>query len=263
MNTTVRDIPRRRRYWLLVAIAAAFTAGIAMHEPIPQDARYHAFADQRTVLGVPNFWNVISNLPFLMIGIAGLRTLRSIQPLYREYAVFFVGVILVAFGSGYYHLRPDSNSLVWDRLPMTVVFMAFAAIVVGEWIDPQQGRRCLPFLLLIGVLSVIYWHVSEMRGSGDLRPYLIVQFLPLALVPLIMVMFSRASSTAYYIWGMLGAYAVAKVLEVFDECVFRALGILSGHSLKHLTAAAGAYFLVLAARASMLGFTHSNNRGPQ
>lgn len=242
----------RWRYWLLLAIVATSVVAIALYEPIPQDASYHAFADRRTMLRVPNFWNVISNLPFLMVGIAGLRALRKgglsgpRQLLYPAYAVLFLGVILVAFGSGYYHLAPDNGSLTWDRLPMTVAFMAFLAVVIGEWIDPQLGRRCLPILVLIGVLSVSYWHVSEMRGSGDLRPYLLVQFLPLALAPLITVIFPSAFPRVYYIWGMLGAYAAAKVLEVFDERVFLALGVLSGHTLKHLTAAAAVYLLVLA-----------------
>ncbi|MGZ5477724.1 MAG: ceramidase domain-containing protein, partial [Thermoanaerobaculia bacterium] len=258
-GTTMRDISRRWRYWLLLAVVAASVVGIALHKPIPQDATYHAFADRRTVLGVPNFWNVISNLPFLLVGIAGLRALRRggppgpLQPLYPAYAALFLGVILVAFGSGYYHLAPNNGSLTWDRLPMTMVFMAFLALVVGDRIDPQLGRRCLPFLLLIGVLSVVYWHASEVRGNGDLRPYVLVQFLPLALVPLITVIFPPAFSKVYYIWGMLGAYAAAKVLEVFDERVFRALGVLSGHTLKHLAAAAGVYFLVLASSSDSAG----------
>lgn len=243
------------RYWLLFAIVAAFIVGTALQKPIPQDASYHAFADQRTVLGVPNFWNVISNLPFLLVGIAGLRALRKggpnrpLQPLYPAYAVLFMGVSLVAFGSAYYHLTPDNGRLTWDRLPMTLAFMSLLAIVVGERIDPQLGRRWLPFLLLIGLLSVVYWHVSEVRGNGDLRPYLLVQFLPLALIPLIMLLFPSASSKTYYIWGMLGAYAAAKVLEVFDRHIFNALGVVSGHTLKHVIAAAGVYFLVLAAAA--------------
>ena len=239
---------RRWRYWLLLAIVAAFVAGTALHKPIPQTASYHAFADRRTVLGVPNFWNVISNLPFLLVGIAGLRALRRSGPpgpLYPAYAVFFLGVTLVAFGSGYYHLAPDNSRLAWDRLPMTLAFMAFVAIVVGEHISGPLGRRCLPFLLLIGLLSVLYWHVSERQGTGDLRPYLLVQFLPLALVPLITLMFPSAVSRVYYIWGLLGAYAAAKVLEIFDERIFLALGVVSGHTLKHLAAAAGVYFLVI------------------
>ena len=241
----------RWRYWVLLAIVAASVIALALHQPVPQDARYHQFADRRTLLGVPNFWNVISNAAFLVVGIAGLRALRKgdtagpLQPLYPAYAVLFLGVIFVSFGSAYYHLVPDNSRLAWDRLPMTVAIMAFLAVVIGERIDPHLGRRWLPLLVLVGVLSVAYWHLSELRGHGDLRPYLLVQFLPGAMIPVITLLFPSPLSKAHYIWGMLAAYAAAKVLEVFDERIFRALDIVSGHTLKHLTAAAGVYFLVL------------------
>src|SRR5262245_15202615 len=39
--------------------------------PIPQDLSYHTFADDRTMLGVPNFLNVASNLPFIVVGVLG------------------------------------------------------------------------------------------------------------------------------------------------------------------------------------------------
>jgi hypothetical protein len=240
----------RWRYWLLLAIVAASVLALVLHQPVPQDDRYHEFADRRTVLCVPNFWNVISNVAFLIVGIAGLRALRKaeqlgpLQPLYPAYAVLFLGVIFISFGSAYYHLAPDNNSLTWDRLPMTVAFMAFLAVVIGEHIDAHLGRRCLPFLLLVGVLSVVYWHFSELRGHGDLRPYLLVQFLPLALIPLITLLFPSPFSAARYIWVVFAAYAIAKVLEVLDERIFRSLGIVSGHTLKHLVAGGSLWMIV-------------------
>ena len=259
----------RWRYWLLWAIVAASVLGVALHEPTPQDARYHEFADRRTVLGVPNFWNVISNVAFLIVGIAGLRAVRDksgtpgpLQPLYPAYAVLFLGVIFVSFGSAYYHLALDNSSLTWDRLPMTLAFMAFLAVVIGERIDPHLGRRWLPFLLMLGVLSVAYWHFSELRGHGDLRPYGLVQFLPLALVLLITLLFPSPLSKPYSIWGMLAAYAAAKVLEVFDENIFHALDIVSGHTLKHLTAAAGVFLLVLSIAESSAGRRQSDVATP-
>jgi hypothetical protein len=212
-------------------------------EPVAQDARYHDFADRRTLLGIPNFWNVISNVAFLIVGIAGLRAMRA-QPMDRAYLVFFLGLVFVSFGSAWYHLAPDNSRLTWDRLPMTLVFMAFLAIVIGECIDPRLSRRWLPFLVLAGVTSVIYWHFSERRGRGDLRPYLLVQFFPLVLIPLIMLWFSPPQSKGWTIWGTLVAYVAAKILELFDERIFRLHEVISGHTLKHLVAAPGAYFLL-------------------
>src|SRR3984957_8411077 len=49
---------------------------VALLLPLPRDQGYHDFADQRILLGVPNFWNVVSNIPFIVIGALGLRQSR-------------------------------------------------------------------------------------------------------------------------------------------------------------------------------------------
>ena len=86
---------------LLVLIGALFL----LTSPVPQDPAYYLFADSRTLLSVPNFWNVLSNLPFMFIGIWGIyivltiaRTLDNFE-LRNAYLVFFIGVFLTAFGS--------------------------------------------------------------------------------------------------------------------------------------------------------------------
>ena len=97
----------------LVALVALWLQG-----PIAQDPAYHLFADTRTLLGVPNFWNVASNLPFPILGLWGLaRVLRGpLDPLAAAqrpaWIVFFLGAAIVGFGSGYYHLHPDNASRV-------------------------------------------------------------------------------------------------------------------------------------------------------
>lgn len=252
--TTSAPAKQSWRAGLLCAVGGVSVLGLALHAPIPQDPSYHAFADQRRLLGVPNFWDVVSNLPFFLAGVAGLRALRreclpgALPPLYSAYATFFVGAVLVAFGSGYYHWHPDNDSLVWDRLPMTIGFMAFVSLVIGEHGHPDRGRRCLPWLLVLGVASVLYWAVTESQGRGDLRPYAVIQFLPILLIPLTIVLYPSAFSGVRYLWGIVGAYAVAKVLESLDAPIYRACGFFSGHTLKHVAAAAGVYLLVPALR---------------
>ena len=94
--------------------------------PIAQDQAYHLFADQRSVLGIPNFWNVMSNLPFLLVGVAGISFVhRNVRdPLRNLWLVFFAGIFVTAFGSGYFHLAPNNGTLAWDRLTMTIGFMS-------------------------------------------------------------------------------------------------------------------------------------------
>jgi hypothetical protein len=240
---------KRFRPHLLLALALAMTLAVAAQPPIHQPLAYHHFADARTLLGVPNFWNVLSNLPFVLVGLAGLAwTVRHLHAIERHlrpaWLLLFAGVALVGLGSGWYHLDPDNSSLVWDRLPMTLAFMAFFAIILGEHVELRLAKLLLWPLLFVGVASVLYW-----RATDDLRPYALVQFLPVLLIPLLVLLYPRRGSGP--VWAALGCYVLAKGLEQFDPQVYAALGhAISGHSLKHVAAAAGmgALWLGLKAR---------------
>jgi hypothetical protein len=239
------------RIRIVLAIAACCAVAITLHGPIPQDPSYHHFVDRREFLSIPNFWNVASNLPFLAAGMAGLFALRSkkapgILPTLRwAYIAFFAGSIFVAFGSACYHLAPNNGTLVWDRLAMAITFMAFLSIIVGEHINANLGQKTLLPFLAIGILSVIFWKITEANGQGDLRFYVMVQFLPLAIIPVIVILFQSALTRIEFIWAVLAAYAVGKAFEFYDGQIYRTLH-MSGHTLKHLVAAAGVYFMALA-----------------
>lgn len=231
----------------LVAVATVFFL-----PPIPQDPGYHRFADQRVLLGIPNFWNVVSNLLFIVVGILGLVSVGSCPPqasivsLRAIYLGFFVGVLLTGIGSGYYHWNPSTETLVWDRLPMTIAFTSFLCIIIGENIHAKTGRALFWPLVLLGLLSVVYWHVTESRGHGDLRPYGLVQFLPVAMVPLVLWWYPSPLSGNLYLWLVVGSFGLAKAAEHFDQTIFDGIGLISGHSIKHIAAAAGTYCFYLA-----------------
>jgi hypothetical protein len=243
-----------KRLLLLIGIAAIAFIAILFVEPIPQNNAYHNFADKRVVFSIPYFFNVISNLPFVWVGIKGIRLARLGDPFLRTntlsfiYLVFFVGVLLTGLGSAYYHLHPTHATLLWDRLPMTISFSAFFSIVVAKCIDIRLAQRLLFILLGFGIGSVVYWYLTELSGRGDLRPYILVQFLPITLLPLILWLFEGIKKDCLFAWVVIATYIVAKIFEALDTHILHVLGVISGHTIKHLIAGYGTYVVLQAYR---------------
>lgn len=236
-------------YWreaLLVLVPLLGLLGILLLAPIPQDPRYHHFADNRILFGVPNFANVASNLLFLIVGTAGIALSLRGKPTgaWKCWAVFFAGVALVCFGSGYYHAAPSSAALVWDRLPMTLAFMALFVALLSEHTSPAVGRYLLLPALLAGIASIGWWH-----STGDLRFYLWVQGAPLLIIPLALLLFPARYTHRFYLLYGLALYLLAKVAELYDQELYALTqATVSGHSLKHLFAALSALSVYLMLR---------------
>jgi hypothetical protein len=224
-----------RRVLTLLALMLVSLVGLLLLPPITQNQGYHDFADQRTFFGIPHFWNVVSNVPFVAIGAVGLWQFRRDPAV----VVLFLGILLTGFGSAYYHLDPNDRTLFWDRLPMAVSFMAILAIAVGERVDEKAGDILLWPLAAVGVLSLLVW-----RWTGDLRLYGWVQFFPCAALPVLFLLF-RPRYTGTYYWLVAAAlYALAKVLELSDKKIYSFGSILSGHTFKHIAAAAACFAIL-------------------
>src|SRR5215470_8856305 len=220
---------------LLGGVGLVSIAALAAMPPITQDQHYHAFADSRPLLGIANFWNVVSNLPFVLVGAVGLaRYRRDVTT-----AALFFGILLTGFGSSYYHFAPDDRTLFWDRLPMTIGFMALLAGALGERFGKVAGDIALWPLLAIGAASLMWW-----RWTGDLRPYVWVQFYPFLVLPILYLWFPATTGTAILVTAA-ALYGLSKAFEYFDHAIYAASGaIVSGHTLKHLAAAAACYALL-------------------
>jgi hypothetical protein len=232
-------------------VVAGFTviclAAALLWPPMPQPLAYHAFVDHRAFLGVPNFFDVASNVGFIVPGVVGLIIVwrahfeRPIERL--PYVVFFIALLLTSFGSAYYHLAPDNERLFWDRLPMTIAFMSLIAAQIVERISIRAGVALLAPMLLIGAGSAVYWRATERASAGNVIPYGIMQGYSVVILLLLAVLLPSRYTRERDIYWVFGYYVLAKILEAADAHIFALGHFVSGHALKHL--AAGAAGLVV------------------
>lgn len=237
----------------LPAVITLLSLGaMIVHGPIAQPANYHAFADPDNLLGIPNARDVLSNLGFAIVGLWGIiklwpqRDHPRLQPAKPGYALFLIGLMLTALGSGYYHLAPDNARLIWDRLPIA---LACAGLLAGVWSETALPRQhvaaATALLALYALTSVLWWSFTERQGHGDLRPYLLLQILPILLIPLWQTIYRSPSADRLAFGAALLLYVCAKLAEIYDVALYNTTDMLiSGHTLKHLLATAAATVLV-------------------
>ncbi|KAL3382377.1 hypothetical protein AABB24_002095 [Solanum stoloniferum] len=219
---------RKRSVWAWGIAIVCFIVLMIVTPAIPQSQEYHNFADQRKFLG-------------LVLCHHGNYFKLSLQGELWGWTCFYIGVAAVAFGSAYYHLKPNDARLVWDRLPMTVAFTSIIGIFIIERIDERKGTVSLIPLILAGVVSIMYW-----RFFDDLRPYAAVQFVPCLAIPLMAILLPPMyTHSTYWLWAA-GFYLLAKIEEAADKPIYNwTYHIVSGHTVKHLCAAMVPVFLTL------------------
>ncbi len=236
------------RALFLAGLGLAALAVTLCLPPIHQWNNYHDFADARGFLGLPNALNVLSNLPFLVVGILGLRFLaRPPAGAFREpwergpVAVLMVAFLLVGLGSSLYHWHPNDRTLFWDRLPLAILFSSFLAATVIERVSLRWGAILFFPLVASGVAGVIYWYWTNAAGPGDLRFYLLMQAGSVLAIPLMVLLFPPRYTGGRDLLVVIALYGLAKVFEILDGPVYHAGHLLSGHTLKHLLGALAAW----------------------
>jgi hypothetical protein len=247
----------RLRAALIGGLGLLAASGMYFIRRLPQDPEYHNFADRRPLGGIPNFGDVVSNLPFCVVGAIAIFWLSKPRERvgfgkpfltyheFRSWALVFTGVFVTGIGSAYYHWAPDTPRLFWDRLPMTVAFMGMLGVQVMERISVRWGSMLIIPFLVTGVSSVVAWRLGEGQGAGDLRLYALVQFYPMAAIPLMLWLFPPRYTRGFDLVIAFGWYAAAKVNEALDARIFGWTGhLVSGHTFKHLCAAIGTAWML-------------------
>lgn len=212
------------KHWIIPVLSVAFVTLLWLNGPIPQDQGYHHFADQREVGGIPNFMDVITNLPFLFVGATGLSALRFTRPrsMRRMMVVLSTAFILLTFGSGYYHWEPRDITLVYDRVPIAIIILTFFCMIINDHVGEWYGHMLLPLLVLLGIGSVLWWH-----WSGDLRPYVLVHYLPILLIPLIIWAYPYRHGRWSEILLAYLFFALARAAEALDHVIFQLFRAIS------------------------------------
>lgn len=204
---------------------------------IPHSPNHHLYADMRNFLGVPNTWNVITNFPFLIVGVLGF--VLSLQGKFFAiclrgevcgWVLFYAGITAVAFGSAYYHLKPDDNRLMWDSLPMMIAYSSVFSSIIVERVGMRIGLTCLLGLLLFALFSTVYE-----RTCDDLRLCMMFQLIPCVAIPGIAFRYPpKYTHSRYWLWAA-GIHLLSKFEAVADRKIYHANHyIISGHSLEHL-----------------------------
>lgn len=241
MKTPYRHLP--------LCVTAVLAAAALFHGPIAQPAGYHDFADQDVVFGIPHFADVISNLGFALVALWGWMRLAparqhpDIHSGWAGYRLFLIGLLLTALGSSWYHLAPDNARLVWDRLPIALACGGLLAGVRGD-VHQRESSKLTSWLALAATVSVAWWYFTDLSGTGDLRPYLLLQGLPILLIPLWQWIYKAPAADRMAFGSALALYVLAKFAELNDHEIAAVLGAASGHTLKHLLATGAAALIV-------------------
>ncbi|MBR0895432.1 hypothetical protein JQ616_10780 [Bradyrhizobium tropiciagri] len=231
-------------------ITLGIIAAFAVHGRIAQPAHYNDFADHSALFGIPHAGDVLSNAGFALVAIWGWlalwprRNSAQLRAGWPGYRLFLIGLFLTAFGSAYFHLAPGNGRLTWDMLPIA---LAGAGLLVGVRGDTRPGSRTnieAIALALFAVAGVACWVFTDSHGAGDLRPYLLLQVLPLILIPLWQAIDRAPRTERLAFAAAMALYVVAKLAEVLDHQMANTLGSVSGHTLKHLIATAATAAIV-------------------
>ncbi|AVT00483.1 hypothetical protein C8236_17775, partial [Paracidovorax avenae] len=139
-------LPPSRREGVLCAVLLAGVVLALAGPVVPPGPQAYAHADQRPLWGLPHAMDVLTNLPFALLGLFGLARLavRVREGVLRAATaaaagLFFAGLLLTAGGSALYHWQPHGITLLADRAGMLVAFTGMLALAVDERIGARAA----------------------------------------------------------------------------------------------------------------------------
>lgn len=236
--------------WLVLLIAAFILQDKGL---LVTPNNYHHFVDTRSVLGIHNLMDVMSNLPFLFVGSLMLWSYNKNNKINHSLSLLIIslGTILVGFGSAYYHWNPTDGTLLWDRLPMAIVFSGIMTYAIQKLALLPKEINVKQFeisYLLLSLSSVLIWYVGTLFNHNWLALYVFIQF-----GGMILLCYLAGSSYSIQNKALLNTilkvitiYALAKITEYYDGLIFHLdTNLISGHTIKHLLSGLALYVVYL------------------
>lgn len=239
---------RRCALVLLAAMAAALATGLLAWGPVPLAAVAFDHADERRWLGVPNAFNVFASLPLLFAAGWGLRTTRAAPwppGLRRAWTAFHACAAAGALLAALHHLYPSFATWLPATTAMCAGFGMLAAGALAERVDERLARP--PALIGLGTVVLLAALWVGWHGGGDVRPFLLIEALPVLLLPAGALSLTGVHTRAGDWVLMLAGYAVAKLADLADARLYAASGWIGGHALMHLLLAGVTAWLAYAA----------------
>jgi hypothetical protein len=237
-----------RRHVALGAFAVSPALAVSTMSPVIKGPGFHTYADARYWLGIPHVGDVLSNLPFVIVGIMGLVAAQTVTAVPRHLVqLFFLAILGIGLGSGAYHVHPIDATLAFDWLPIVVALAWLTALVLADRVDARVGRIAAVVLPALAIGSVLWWWSGGGTTGGDMRWYAMLQLLFVATVPVVVVLYPKGALSRGDLLLGVGCFVAARALHANDRAILEATGV-SGHTLKHLAAGVAAYFVLRAVR---------------
>jgi len=249
LDLSTPTVPARRP-WRRHAALGVFAIGpivaVALMHPVIRGPGFHRYADARDWLGIPHVGDVLSNLPFVIVGIVGLVLSRTVTLVPRGLVqLFFAAVLGIGLGSAAYHVHPMDATLVFDWMPIGIALSWLTALVLADRVDRRLGTIAAFVLPLAAATSVVWWWAGGGTAGGDMRWYVVLQLLFVVLVPVIVVLYPKGALSRTDLLLGVACFIAARLLHAGDRRILEATGV-SGHALKHLAAGVAAYFVLRA-----------------
>lgn len=193
---------------------------------VPQG--YHDFVDKRSLLGIPNFLDVISNLAILLPALYLLQTRKNKSLLSN---LLILHISLLAITSGYYHLNPSDKTVFWDIMSIATGSMIVLLIIINTTTEYNL------LLYIFSVFSIIYW-----KKTGDLRLYLLIYIgVPLYII----AKYYKNNNLQIYLFIMIFCNILVWLTEFNDHYIYKITNnLVSGHTLKHIFAGIGIFYVI-------------------